>query len=100
MLDPHHKTLKAIRKKMGDSTISTIVEEYDHKMVMLLFIHVYEHLHPTSTFPIEHTPTTNDDLFFGQLMSSDDVMHSLLKNEFRMYQCLWVNLKDAENPLM
>lgn len=67
---------------------------------MLLFIQVYKHLHPTSVCPIEPTPTINDDLFFGRLMSSDDVMHSLLKKEFHMYQCLWVNLKDVENPLM
>jgi hypothetical protein len=93
-------TLKAIRKYMGDSTTSIVVEKYDCKMVMVLFIQVYKHLHPTSALPIEPTPTTNDDLFFGQFMSSDDVMHSLLKNEFHMYRCLWVNFKGVEYPLM
>jgi hypothetical protein len=34
MLNPRHKTMKVIREYIGDFQASSIVEEYDRKMVL------------------------------------------------------------------
>jgi len=35
MFDPHHKNIKVIKKYVGDSFASKIVEKYDRKMALL-----------------------------------------------------------------
>ncbi len=35
MFDPHHKNIKVIKKYVGDSFASKIVEKYDQKMALL-----------------------------------------------------------------
>jgi hypothetical protein len=100
LLDPHHKTMKVIREYIGDFQASSIVEEYDRKIVLPHLIQVYKHLNLTSDVPPNHVALTNDDMFFGMGVSNDDTMHNLLKNELRLFQCLGGNPKDCENSLV
>lgn len=57
-------------------------------------------MNPTSVALLDPITSIYDDLFFGLGVSNDDALHSLLRNELRMFQCLQVNPKDCENPLM
>jgi hypothetical protein len=42
----------------------------------------------------------DDDLFFGQVVSSDDVIMSTLKNDLQLFQQLFVQLAKTKNPLL
>ncbi len=41
-----------------------------------------------------------DDLFFGHILSNDDVIMSTLNNELQLYQRLVVQPIEIENPLI
>ncbi len=77
MLDPCHKTMKVISEYIGDFQASSIVEEYDKKMVLPQLIQVYKHMNPINDVP--------DDMFLGMGVLNDDAMHNLLKNELRLF---------------
>lgn len=77
MLDPCHKTMKVISEYIGDFQASSIVEEYDKKMVLPQLIQVYKHINPTNDVP--------DDMFLGMGVLNDDAMHNLLKNELSSF---------------
>ncbi len=56
-LKAHHKTMKVIREYIGDFQASSIVEEYDRKIVLP---QVYKHLNSTSDVPPNLVALTND----------------------------------------
>ncbi len=85
ILDPHHQTMKVIKEYIDDFQASSIVEEYDKKMVLSQLIQVYKHMNPTSDVPFDRVALMDDDMFLGMGASSDDVMHNLLKNELRLF---------------
>jgi len=62
-----------------------------------MFLHVYKKLN--LIVPLELGPLSDENLIFGQFVSNDDALHSLLKNELHIFRCLWINPKDYENPL-
>jgi len=45
---------------------------------MPMFLHIYKKLN--LIVPLELGPLSDEDLIFGQFVSNDDALHSLLKN--------------------
>ena len=97
-LDPYYKSLKVIREYVGILLATLVVAEYGMKIVMPMLLHVYKYMNPASVVPPEPLIASDEDSFFRQLISNDDALHLLLKNELYMFRCLRVAPKDCENP--
>jgi len=40
-----------------------------------MFLQVYKNLNLTNVVPVEHIPLFDEDLFFGQFVSNDDLLN-------------------------
>ncbi len=83
---------------MGNAFVIQIVIKYDTNIVCHLLLQVFFHLNLIRA-TIELVTIENDDLFFGQVVSSDDVIMSTLKNDLQLFQQLFVQLVKTKNPL-
>jgi hypothetical protein len=61
-------------------------------------LHVYFYVNPIKAL-IEATSIEDNDFFFGQIISSDDVIKFTLKNELQLFRQLCVWQSKIENPL-
>ncbi len=59
--------------------------DYDINIVCPLFLHVFLHVNPIKVAMNHLVVVENNDLFFGQTISSDDAIMSTLKNELQIY---------------
>ncbi len=77
-----------------------IVTNYDVNIVCPLLLQVFFHLNLVRAIVDQLIVVEDEDLFFGQIVSNDDVIMSTLKNELQLYQQLVVRLVDIENLLI
>ncbi len=64
-----------------------------------ILLQVFFHLNLVRA-TIELVTIEDGDLFFGQVVSSDDVIMSTLKNDLQLFQQLFVQLTKIKNPLL
>jgi hypothetical protein len=73
-----------------------IVTNYDVNIVCPLLLELFFHLNLVKAVVDQLIVVEDEDLFFGQIVSNDDVIMSTLKNELQLYQ----QLVDIENLLI
>jgi hypothetical protein len=59
--------------------------DYDINIVCPLFLRVFFHVNLIKVAINHQVVVENDDLFFGQTISSDDAIMYTLKNELQIY---------------
>jgi hypothetical protein len=69
---------------VGNAFVIQIVIKYDTNIVCHLLLKVFFHLNLIRA-TIELVTIEDDDLFFGQVVSSDDVIMSTLKNDLQLF---------------
>jgi hypothetical protein len=75
MIDPRHKILKVIHEYMEIYIVFlSIVEEYIKASHPNVFTS-YKNLNLTNDVLLEHIPLFDEDLFFGQFVSNDDLFN-------------------------
>ncbi len=84
---------------MSNGFVIQIMIKYDINIMCCLLLQVCFHLNLVRA-TIELVTIEDDDFFFGQVVSSDDVIMSTLKNDLQLFQQLFVQLTKAKNPLL
>ncbi len=84
---------------VGNAFVIQIVINYDINIVCHILLQVFFHLNLVKA-TIELVTIEDGDLFFGRVVSSDDVIMSTLKNDLQLFQQLLVQLTKIKNTFL